>query len=318
MNDIEGDPSNRSVKRFKGPSSDSSLESQQVCSQDAEQLSYGSNALMRDAQDNHPLAPSGDSKVPSSLPNAGDNCETQLSANMLAFVQNDSKHFSNSDNSAANIRSDNAQISPQMAPSWFDRYGAIKNGKMLPVYDTQKVDMMNATEKAFIVGQASNSLHVHTSEHDAGPLDKVRQSSNFMPTETEYISPHSLPPDNASQNLVAARAMKRKIMTLEFLPWHREVTQGSQRPQNISAAEVEWTHAANRLIEKLKDEPEMIKDWPPVLRSKRRLVLTTQLLQQLLCAPPRVVLLADARKNYDTLAYFVARSVLEIHAAWRI
>ncbi|XP_039057041.1 uncharacterized protein LOC120200212 [Hibiscus syriacus] len=131
-----------------------------------------------------------------------------------------------------------------------------------------------------------------------------------MPIETEYVAPHSLPPDIASQNLVVARAMKRKIMTFEFLPWHREVTQGSQRPQNISVAEVEWAHEANRLIEKVEDEPEMIEDWLPALGSKRRLVLTTQLLQRLLRAPPRVVLSADARKNYDTLAYFVARSVL--------
>ena len=54
----------------------------------------------------------------------------------------------------------------------------------------------------------------------------------------------------------------------------------------------------------------MIQDWPPVLISKGRLILTTQLMQQLLRAPPRVVLSADASKNYETVVYFVARSVL--------
>ncbi|XP_039005295.1 uncharacterized protein LOC120132639 [Hibiscus syriacus] len=229
---------------------------------------------------------------------------------MLAFVQNDSPHFSNSNNLAANIRREHSQISPQMSTSWFDQYGAIKNGKMLPVCDAQKIALMNATEKAFIVGRAFNSMHVHSSEHDAGPLDKVQQSSNFMPISTEYTSPHSLPPDITSQNSMVARAMKRKSMTFEFLPWHREVTQGSQRPQNISVAEVEWAHAANRLIEKVEDEPQIIEDWPPMLRSKRRLVLTTQLLQQLLRSPPRVILSADASKNCETLACFVSRSVL--------
>ncbi|KAE8699923.1 Detected protein of unknown function [Hibiscus syriacus] len=285
MNNIEIDPSKRSIKRFKGPPPDSSLEAQQVSSQSAEKLSYGSNALMRDAQVNHPLVPSGDSK-------------------------NDSPHFSNSNNLAANIRREHSQISPQMSTSWFDQYGAIKNGKMLPVCDAQKIALMNATEKAFIVGRAFNSMHVHSSEHDAGPLDKVQQSSNFMPISTEYTSPHSLPPDITSQNSMVARAMKRKSMTFEFLPWHREVTQGSQRPQNISVAEVEWAHAANRLIEKVEDEPQIIEDWPPMLRSKRRLVLTTQLLQQLLRSPPRVILSADASKNCETLACFVSRSVL--------
>ncbi|KAB2055451.1 hypothetical protein ES319_A11G038600v1 [Gossypium barbadense] len=314
VRNIEFDPSNRSVKRFKGPPADSSLDSQQVSSPGAEQLSYGSNSLMRDGLVNNPLVPSGDSKMLSCLSNIGDNHETQLSANTLAFLRDNSQHFSNSNNSAANIRGEHSQISLQMVLSWFDQYGAIKNGKMFPIHDAQKT-ALNGTEKAFIGARSSDSLHVHSSEQlnaaaDANPLDKAQQSSKFMPVATEYISPHSQPPDVTSQNLVTVRAMKRKIMTFEFLPWHKEVTQGSQRPQNISAAEVEWAHAANRLNEKVENEPEMIEDWPPVPGSKRRLVLTTQLLQQLICAPPRVVLSADASKNYETLAYFVARSVL--------
>ncbi|KAK8978123.1 hypothetical protein V6N11_062919 [Hibiscus sabdariffa] len=315
LKNTEVDPSNRSVKRFKGPPPDSGLDAQQLSSQGAEQVSYGSNSMMRDALVGHPLVPSGDSKMLSSFSKTGDNHETQLSAkHMLAFVQNDSQHFSNSDNSAATVCGEHSKNSPQMVPSWFDQYGAIQNGKMLPIYDARKIAMMNATEKTFIVGQASDSLHVHSSEQvnaaaNASPMDKARKSSNVMPIASEFISTHSQPPDVANQNL-AVRAKKRKSIIYEFLPWHKEVTRGSQRPQDISVAEVEWAHAANRLIEKV-DEPEMIEDWwPSVLRSKRRLVLTTQIMQQLLHAPPRVFLSADAIKNYECLTYFVTRSVL--------
>ncbi|XP_052479007.1 uncharacterized protein LOC105802076 isoform X3 [Gossypium raimondii] len=313
LRNTEVDP--RSVKKFKGPPPDSGLDAQQESSQGAEQLSYGSSTTMRDALVNRTSVPSGDSKMLSSLSNTGDNHETQLSAdNMLAFVRNDPQHFFNSNNSAPNIRVEHSQISPEMAPSWFNQCGAIKNGKMLPIYDARKIAMMNATEKASIVGWASDRLPVHSSKQintvaDASLMDKARESSNFMPIASEYISPHSLPPDIANQNLVV-RAKKRKSMMFEFLPWHREVTQGSQGPQNISVAEMEWAHAANWLIEKVEDESEMIEDWLPVFRSKRRLVLTTQLMQQLLRAPPRVVLSADASKNYETLTYFVSRSVL--------
>ncbi|XWS60458.1 hypothetical protein CRYUN_Cryun07bG0038000 [Craigia yunnanensis] len=317
MKNTEIDPSNRSVKRFKGTTPDCGLDAQQVSSQGAEQLSCGSNTTMRDAPVNRPLVPSGDSKMLSFLSNTGDNHETQLSSNdLLAFPRNNSQHFSNANNSIADLRGEHSQISPQIAPSWFDRYGTFKNGKMLPIYDAQKIAMMKATEKSFIVGRPSDSLHaLHSSElvnaaRDASQMDNARQSSNLMPIASEHISPFSLPPDITNQNLVVLRAKKRKSMTSELLPWHREVTQGSQRPQNISAAEVEWAHAANRLIEKVEDEPEMIEDWLPVLRSKRRLILTMQLIQQLLRAPPRVVLSADASKNYETVAYFIARSVL--------
>ncbi|KAK8692977.1 hypothetical protein V6N13_070578 [Hibiscus sabdariffa] len=316
LKNTEVDPSNRSVKRFKGPHPDSGLDAQQLSSQGAEQVSYGSNSMIRDALVGRPLVPSGDSKMLSSLSKTEDNHERQLSAkHMLPFVQNNSQHFSNSDNSAATVCGEHSKNNPQMVPSWFDQYGAIQNGKMLPIYDARKIAMMNATEKTFVVGQASDSLHVHSSElvnaaADASPMDEARKSSNVMSIASEFISAHSQPPDVANQNL-AVRATKRKSMIYEFLPWHKEVTQRSQRPQDISVAEVEWAHAANRLIEKVDNEPEMIEDWwPSVLRSKRRLVLTTQIMQQLLYAPPRVFLSADAMKNYESLTYFVTRSVL--------
>ncbi|EOY22038.1 Dentin sialophosphoprotein-related, putative [Theobroma cacao] len=317
MKNTETDPSSRSVKRFKGP--DSVLDAQQQeSSQGAEQLSYGSDTMMRDTPINRPLVPSGDPKMLRFSSSTGDNREAHLSSNdILAFARNDSQHFHNGNNSAANLRGEHSQISPQMAPSWFDRYGTFKNGQMLPIYDARKIAMLKATEKPFIVGRpSSDSLHAfHSSEQvnaaaDTSQLDNAQQSSNLMLIPSEHISPHSLPPDIANQNLVVVRAKKRKSMTFELLPWHREMTQGSQRPQNISVAEVGWAHAANRLIEKVEDEPEMIEDWPPVLRSKRRLILTTHLMQQLLCAPSRVVLSADASKNYETVAYFVARSAL--------
>ncbi|XVF49988.1 hypothetical protein PTKIN_Ptkin04bG0059800 [Pterospermum kingtungense] len=313
LKNTEIDPSNRSIKRFKGPAPDSEMDAQQVSAQGSEQLSYGSNSMMRDASDNHHLVRS---KMLNFSPSTGDKNETQLSANdMLPLAWNDSPNVSNANNSAANLRGEHSQISPQMAPSWFDRFGTFKNGKMLPIYDARKIAMMKATENALVVCRPSDNLHtVNSSEQvnaaSASQLDNAWQSSNLMPIANEHISSDLLPPDITNQNLVVVKAKKRKSMTFELLPWHKEVTQGSQRPQNISVAEVEWAHAANRLIEKVEDEPEMIQDWLPALRSKRRLILTRQLMQQLLRAPPRVVLSAYASKNYVTVAYSVARSVL--------
>ncbi|KAK8511357.1 hypothetical protein V6N11_046671 [Hibiscus sabdariffa] len=248
MKDIEIEPSNRSVKRFKGPSLDSALDTQ----------------------------------------------------------QNDSRNFSSANNSTANLVGGHTQISPQMAPSWFDRYGTFKNEQMSSLYDAKNVSMVKAAEKAFIVGRPSDSLHaLHSSEQVIAAAAAIQLDSackNSKPISSEH--------NFTNQDLAVVKARKRKSMTFEFLPWHREVTQVSQRSQNISAGEVEWAHAANRLTEKVEDEPEMIEDWPPVFRSKRRLILTRQLMQQLLHAPPRIFLSADASKNYETVAYFVARSVL--------
>lgn len=47
-----------------------------------------------------------------------------------------------------------------------------------------------------------------------------------------------------------------------------------------------------------------------MMKSKRRLVLTTQLLQQLLNPPPSAVLSADVKLHHDSVVYSVARLVL--------
>jgi hypothetical protein len=54
----------------------------------------------------------------------------------------------------------------------------------------------------------------------------------------------------------------------------------------------------------------MVDDGLPVLRSKRRLISTTQLMQMLLCPPMASILSSDAVLHYENAAYSVARSTL--------
>lgn len=53
-----------------------------------------------------------------------------------------------------------------------------------------------------------------------------------------------------------------------------------------------------------------MEDGHPVLRSKRRLILTTQLMQQLLRPATANVTCSDASRSYDILAYCVSRIAL--------
>lgn len=58
------------------------------------------------------------------------------------------------------------------------------------------------------------------------------------------------------------------------------------------------------------NEVEMVEGGHGILRSKRRLIMTTQLLQQLVCPAPSFILSADASSFYDSVIYFVLRSSL--------
>lgn len=60
----------------------------------------------------------------------------------------------------------------------------------------------------------------------------------------------------------------------------------------------------------MQDEVDILEDVPPVFRSKRRLVLTTQLMQQLLRPAPESILSADVASHYDSVIYSVSRLAL--------
>lgn len=60
----------------------------------------------------------------------------------------------------------------------------------------------------------------------------------------------------------------------------------------------------------MEDEAEMIEDGLIRHRPKRRLILSTQLMQQLFRPPPLAVLSADAISSHETAAYLVARLAL--------
>lgn len=54
----------------------------------------------------------------------------------------------------------------------------------------------------------------------------------------------------------------------------------------------------------------MAEDVQPVIRPRRRLILTTQLMQQLLHPPPVPILFSDASSQSENAAYFSARLAL--------
>uniref|UniRef100_A0A5B7A2T5 Uncharacterized protein n=1 Tax=Davidia involucrata TaxID=16924 RepID=A0A5B7A2T5_DAVIN len=319
MRSTEIDPSYRGLKRLKGI--DSGLGGQQVdpkTGQSNDHKTVGGDALIRLT-----AVPSGDSKMLSfSGPvnnwerNASSQPGNVPSEDMLAFGRNDPQNLSRSNNTAS-VRVEHSQISPQMAPSWFNEFGTFNNGKMLQMHDARKTAPVKSLEQPFTLGKSSDSLHTHNSTEQVKAAANTSQVGNTwqssIPTTVpieRFSSPQSLLLDVTDQHVVVVRPKKRKNATSELLPWHKEVTQGSQSLVTISMAEVDWAKAANRLIDKIEDEAEMIEDRPPMLKPKRRIILTTQLMQQLLRPPPAAVLSADASSNYESVAYLVARLAL--------
>ncbi|GMH21898.1 hypothetical protein Nepgr_023741 [Nepenthes gracilis] len=214
---------------------------------------------------------------------------------VLTFLHGDSEKHSGSDVTPI---VEHPHVSPQ----------TLKNGQLLPMHDACRTEIVTSMEQQYVTCKFSKNL---VRDHSVGltnPVFDNDQMANAWHTITSVLSDqfHS-PLPLAPGVMTSVTPKKRKSASADLLPWHKEVELGSKRFQTISSAEAEWAQAANHVIEKDEDENDVNEDVLSVNRSKRRLILTTQLMQQVLRPPPAVVLSLDASLNYEIVAYFVAR-----------
>ncbi|KAF8115626.1 hypothetical protein N665_0025s0094 [Sinapis alba] len=222
---------------------------------------------------------------------------------MLHFGQTVSQSFSGKNHSASG-GADHQQISPQMAPSWYSQYGTFKNGLVQPVNDTWRFTPMKIGEHPPIVGSSAD-----------GGSHSVQSSKQFnmqkMPVSTpgaETTSSESLFHGATDKVLKIDKPKKRKTTPSRLLSWNKEIMQGPQRLKTLGEAEVDWARANNRFAEKVEFET-LLEDGRP-LRSKRRLIYTTQLMQQLFRPPSARVISLLGSSNYEFVAYTAARAAL--------
>ncbi|CAL9072065.1 unnamed protein product [Musa textilis] len=204
--------------------------------------------------------------------------------------------------------SERTQISPQMAPSWFDHPETCQKGWMMAVYDAQRSEKAAIQQNFFqkIPARMDNS-HVVEQKFDSNQFDSYGQGTSATKMALSESSPSVLPSDVIMDHDINIRSKKRKTTT--DLSWHKIVTE-PQRLPSISMAELDWAHTSNRLIEKVDDESEIMEDGPLAPQSRRRLILTTQLMHQLIPAAPAVMFKGDATSAYESVIFSVAKSAL--------
>ncbi|KAH6830658.1 hypothetical protein C2S53_010137 [Perilla frutescens var. hirtella] len=225
-----------------------------------------------------------------------------------------SQRFSCS-NPMTSVRADQPQqVSPQLDSSWFSRYRTFSNGQMLQIHGAHQVTPIKPGETPF--AKASSDLDPATPEvrgtatpSDVYQINSSHQTSSLV--ENGYFTSPWPPQLNITgQHQLVLKPKKQTKASPGLHPWHKEISQDSQDLWSLSMAEADWNKAANRLTQKIEDDAESIEDGRPALRSKRRLILTTHLMQQLLRPAPADVICADASHGYQNLAYHVSRTAL--------
>ncbi|XP_070660767.1 uncharacterized protein [Malus domestica] len=289
------------------------LDVQQVTAMAGQQSIYGHN---KDGELNspsaHKLSPLGNSNATNFLTDAREGLSVKTSSEsafqaqgMVAFGESDSQSPSIGNDVLPNY-AETSQPNLSMASNWFKQYGTFRNGQMQPTYDA-RLARSSAGQTSLVKPSQSLNIHSSVEQIDASEANRVWPSTaTNLVTSEPFVAPYVLPSEVIDETMAIVRPKKRKIETSELLPWHK-VTEGSKRVQDVSLAEQEWALSCNRLTEKVGHEFEMIEDGRPILRSKRRLIFTTQFLQQLLGPAPASILSADAALYYDSVTYFVAK-----------
>ncbi|KAF8106191.1 hypothetical protein N665_0145s0010 [Sinapis alba] len=144
-----------------------------------------------------------------------------------------------------------------------------------------------------------------------GPkMEQMGASRDDQMQPAHELPQHSKPLNTTNKHAEIIAPKKRKLTRIKKLAWHQEVSNAPQRDHTISEAEQEWARVANFLAEKAEYDTHTFEFAPPLHRSKRRLVITSQLMQQLFDPPHSLLLFSKASSSYDVLCFFIARATL--------
>ncbi|KAI4319164.1 hypothetical protein MLD38_032797 [Melastoma candidum] len=301
------DHDNRAMKRLKGLSS---LESQSV-SLEGEKTSDNNNLPGRlpnvrnvDSETRHFSNRSGESQgvsrpSPDAVIVSSDGCPSILMSNKIASVGGE-----------------DSKINHQMAPPEFEQYGGLINGNMYRMDDAKNMAVLKSMQQPMIFHkpafsvQMQSVIDVHQAAFAANCIGNLLNRSTPTGATSEPPLPNLVLPLGASDPSFQLKSRKRKIIGPEKLSWHKEVTAGFGRVQEISVAEIEWAKSCNRLAVKLDYEREQIEDGTSLQRPRRRLLLTTQLMQLLIQPPAAAFLCGDAVINIENVVYSTTRKTL--------
>ncbi|KAL6521693.1 hypothetical protein OROGR_018262 [Orobanche gracilis] len=234
-------------------------------------------------------------------------------ASSMSYNQNSQTYIPNHptrSNDSSNLTYQ-SNISSQMAPSWFKHYETLKNGHILAMYDAGAQN--NAAQ---LFGEMTrgnfqeNSLITQVNLANASQQIGVCAPTSMACKQ----NPTVLPSHGTYQNLAVSIPKKRKHVALDMIPCHKEVNHWQSGLQDISTTEYLWAEASNRKPEQVNNVANIVEEMLPVTRAKRRLISTTQLMQQVFRPAPVIILCSDASPNCDCVAYFAAR--LALGDAW--
>ncbi|EAY89026.1 hypothetical protein OsI_10510 [Oryza sativa Indica Group] len=310
MRHVDVDPANIAGKKLKSPETGS--DASQVDWKSGQRFAHGTNNSVRSSVDNI-----GNANVPGPFPadmkmlsfaprnneDRGPSIPSQFpsreppSQGMAVAAQTEQQTQVQPANASSDLieRSERPRINPQMAPSWFERYGNHRNGQNLSMFNLQKTPV-----PPYNVQKPSWNMDNNSAEQRIDSGQSVKPGHYISSKKMEVSVPSSI---------MQRRPKKRKSAESDLVSWHKLI-EHPKTLRNMSTTEMDWAWAANRLMEKAEDDAENLEDVPVNYLWRKRLRLTTRLIQQILPAIPAKVLRAQAASAYEGVTYNIAMFTL--------
>uniref|UniRef100_A0A0E0QXF7 Uncharacterized protein n=1 Tax=Oryza rufipogon TaxID=4529 RepID=A0A0E0QXF7_ORYRU len=296
---VDSDPENTSGKRLK--TTDMSCNASQVEWPGAERAPHGENNPLRLCTDKTEVprisnllpsdqmlrfAPRNSEDVTSTMPSQVQLRELTSTSNDMATARTDLQNQCSSlgTSSTENLieSGDKLMINPQISP-WF-QHGSNRNGHNLAMYSVRKT--------------ASPYNHPKV----PWSMDTSSVSGHGLECSTS-VRPEM--PSGLKVSSAVRRPKKRKFKAPVLVSWN-QIIDGHQKLADMSTLGMDWPEATNRLIE-VEDEADIQEDALILYLPRKRLIMTSRLIQQLLPSIPAAILRAQAISMYQSVTYTIAK-----------
>uniref|UniRef100_A0A0E0M6G3 Uncharacterized protein n=1 Tax=Oryza punctata TaxID=4537 RepID=A0A0E0M6G3_ORYPU len=300
MKPVDSDPENTSGKRLK--TTDVSCDASQVEWPGAERTPRGENNPVRLCTDKTKVprisnllpsdqmlrfAPRNSEDVTSTMPSQVQLRELTSTSNDMATAQTDLQNQCSSlgTSSTENLieSGDKLRINPQISP-WF-QHGSYRNGQNLAMYSVRKT--------------ASPCKHPKV----PWSMDNSSVSGHGLECSTS-VRPEM--PSGLKVSSAVRRPKKRKLKAPVLVSWN-QIIEGHQKLVDMSTLGMDWPEATNKLMEKVEDESDIQEDALVLYLPRKRLIMTSRLIQQLLPSIPAAILRAQAISMYPSATYTIAK-----------